>query len=227
MKNLPKRALKLLLLLADGRFAYVAYAAKNRFQRLDFGYVGLEQLGLPADRAHHHTNSGGPELARIVETLDIPPGTRALDLGSGKGGAVLTLSRLGYERVVGVEIASELVEIARTNARRARRTNVEFIVSDATEFTAFDEFAHIYMYNPFPGSVMTEVVANLAASVERSPRILKIVYCNPQFHDVIMNTGLFTLEREFAARAINLIETHGSPYFVYTHRPSRDGGSIG
>jgi SAM-dependent methyltransferase len=213
-----RKARKLWWLATHGRAAYAAYAVGNRVRGLDFGYVGLDRLGLSADRSVFHTNSGGPELARIVRTLDIPPGTCAVDLGSGKGGAVLTLSRQGYQKVVGVEIAAELVDVAWRNARRARRRNVEFVCCDASKFKDLEPFSHIYMYNPFHEPVMREVLVNIAESLERAPRDLTLIYCNPQHHDLLIESGIFIVAHEGDAKAINLTETTGSRFVVYAHQ---------
>jgi SAM-dependent methyltransferase len=222
LNSVLKKSRKFWQLLVDRRFSYIAYAAGNRLRGLDFGVVWPEQHGISAERGNCHSNSGGPQLARVVKTIGVPPRTCALDLGSGKGGAVITLSRLGYEKVVGIEIVEELVEIARRNARRARRTKVEFVVGDAGAFTDLDAFTHFYMYNPFPDVVMAEILTNLAASLDRSPRALTLIYCNPLYHDTIVRSGIFTLERKIQAQAVNHVETTRPEFFVYAHRPSRD-----
>jgi SAM-dependent methyltransferase len=220
MKKPWQGARKLWWLLKNHHYAYAAYVLRNRICGLDFGYLGIERLGLSPHRSNLHSNSGGPELARLVRTLDIPPGTLAVDLGSGKGGAVLTLSRLGYEKVLGVEIAAELVEIAWRNATRSRRLNVEFICQDAGAFKELEPFSHIYMYNPFPEQVIAEVLSNVAESLMRAPRDLTLVYCNPEHHEMIVSSGIFTAAREGDARAINVIETTGQRFVVYTHNAS-------
>ena len=217
MNRLWGKVRKLFWLIRHRRYAYLAYAIRNRLHGLDFGHVSVERLGLAPARSNVHSNSGGPELARIVRTLDISPGTAAVDLGSGKGGAALTLSRLGYERVVGVEIVEDLVVIARRNARRAKQHNVEFVCCDAGAFKELDSFAHVYMYNPFHEPIMTEVLTNLAESLVRTPRDLTLVYCNPQHHDMIIGSGIFSTSHEGDVLAINLLETEGSKFVVYTH----------
>jgi SAM-dependent methyltransferase len=218
MKTSVKKARKLWWFVKAGRFDYLAYAARNRIRGLDFGYVDLKRMGFPPSRANNYTNTGGPDLARMVRSLDIPAGTSALDLGSGKGGAVLTLSRLGYARVVGVEVAPGLAAVARRNAERSNCTNVEFVCADAADFRDLDSFAHIYLYNPFPSSVMKEVLHNLALSLGRAPRTLTLIYCNPILDDLILGSGLFTREREIDARIVNLVETRGAKCFIYVHR---------
>jgi SAM-dependent methyltransferase len=185
------RALRLIL---GGQGAEFWYELFHKWKGVEFEWVSLADLGLPPDRAHPHANSGGPTLARFFRTLDIPPGSVALDLGSGKGGAALTLSRSGFAEVWGVELSNTLVEQARQNAARLNRTNIRFIHTDAASFTDYDRVTHIFMYNPFPCAVMREVMMHLTRSLKRAPRSVTVVYRHALCHEVIMASGLFEAE---------------------------------
>jgi predicted RNA methylase len=127
----------------------------------------------------------------VFRTIEIPPGSVALDLGSGKGGAALTLCRSGFAEVIGVELSEQLVQVARRNTARLGRRNVRFIHADAAAFRDYDRVTHIFMYNPFPCEVMRHVMTNLRASLERAPRPMTIVYRKPLCHEVIIASGLF------------------------------------
>jgi SAM-dependent methyltransferase len=178
-------------LLRDGRGDELRYRLWNRWKGIELGFVSVQDLNLPVDRAHGHGSSGGPALARVFEHVDIPPGSVIVDLGSGKGGAALTLSALGFEHVIGVELSPSLVEIARRNAARLRLGNVRFIQADAAAFHELDRVTHVYMFNPFPAEVMATVMANLRASLARVPRALTLVYVNPAYAAVVEECGLF------------------------------------
>jgi hypothetical protein len=93
--------------------------------------------------------------------------------------------------VVGVELSSDLIAIAERNAISLGCRNVRFIQGDAALFNDYDRVTHIYMYNPFPCAVLSQVIANLAASLKRFPRALTIVYRNPRCHDEIVASALF------------------------------------
>lgn len=178
-------------MLVDGQGAELRYQLWNKWKGVDFEFVSVEDLGLAPDRAHFHSSSGGPVLARVFATTDIAPASVALDLGSGKGSAALTLSRLGFAEVIGVELSRELIAVAEQNAARLGRRNVRFVQSDAAAFSDYDRVTHIYMYNPFPCAVMAQVIANLAASLKRMPRSVTIVYRNAKCHDKIVASGVF------------------------------------
>ena len=196
-----------------GRTNEVLYSLQNRLRKIDLDHVSVDDLGLPADRAHFHSSSGGPDCARMLRSLRIPRGCVGLDLGSGKGGAALTMARFPFDEVIGVELSDALIAVARENVARARLRNVRFVQADASEFTDLDRVTHIYMYNPFPCAVMHSVVGNLRASLARADRELTIVYKNPLCHDVIVDAP-----RLFEKISETLIGEHW--WYVYQHQAS-------
>jgi len=181
--------------------------AELRRTGIDVGSVSLRRLGLDPVRAHNHANSGGPDLELVLRELGVGPDDSILDLGSGKGGALLSISAFPFRRIAGLELSHEMLDIARANLERARVANVELIQGDASEFTDYDGFSYIYMYNPFPCAVLRCVVDGLEASVRRTPRTLTVIYKNPRFHEEIVRNGIFALVRRF--------DHSGHPYFVY------------
>jgi tRNA1(Val) A37 N6-methylase TrmN6 len=178
----------------------------------------LEKLGLSADRSVHHASSGGPDLARVLSIVGVPRGSRIVDLGSGKGGATLTLGEFPFTEIVGVEVSREMVDIAKANTTRAGRPDIRFVHRDAAEFVDLDRFTHVYMYHPFHEAVVDAVIANVAASLARAPRWLTLIYKNPVWHDAILASGLFRVTRELKfGRA-----SHDDDLFrVYVHEGSR------
>jgi SAM-dependent methyltransferase len=209
------RAARIVRLVASGQSDEVLYALTIRRHGLDFEYVSAADLGLPERRAHFHSSSGGPECARVLRTLTIPPGSRIIDFGSGKGGAAVTLRSFPFSEVVGVELSAQLVEIARANVARLKLTGVHFEQCDAADYTGLDRFTHIYMYNPFPCSVTQQVLTNVRASLQREDREVTLIYRNPLCHAEVVGSGLFTK-----------VEEHKPGehwWYIYRHTPSRTG----
>jgi protein-L-isoaspartate O-methyltransferase len=197
-------------LIMTGRFDHILYALWFRFNRLDFAPASLEELGHSSERSVFHHTSGGADLAQVLRRLNIPEGSRALDLGSGKGGAVCTLAGFPFEEILGIELSERLIGIAEANIRKLNLKNVHFVCLDAGRFRDLDRFTHIYMYNPFPRAVVLEVVQNLTASLARTPRALTMIYYLPECDDVIMESGLFRREREITFQ-------FSQPFYVYVH----------
>lgn len=108
-----------------------------------------------------------------------------IDLGAGKGEALLLAAGYGFKRVIGVEYSESLAAAASANLRNAREltaNNVECIFGDATEFILPVNAAVIYLYNPFQARVMDRVLENIGKSLRAAPRDLWIVYVNPWEH---------------------------------------------
>jgi len=68
-------------------------------------------------------------IAFIVETLDLRPGDRVLDLGCGSGVHALRLARRGVQ-AVGLDIAPSLVEHATNLAKESGVASATFVVGD-------------------------------------------------------------------------------------------------
>jgi len=160
-----------------------------KFHRIDLGGATLEQLGLSADHSKPYSNSGGPELDFVLKTLSIKPTDSIVDLGCGKGGAMLTLAKYPFCRVDGVEISDSLCHTAEHNLRRAGVQNSVIYCCDAGAFQNFDSYTYIYMYNPFPEAVMQTVMENIHRSLERVPRELVLIYKNPTCERSITAAG--------------------------------------
>lgn len=119
---------------------------------------------------------------RLVE-VDLSAST-FLDLGCGKGVALLVAAEFPFRRIVGVEMTHSLVEAARANAARAARP-VEIVEDDAARYHFPCEPLVVYLYNPFGPETLSMVVANLEATLREQPRDLHIVYVQPEHRDVV------------------------------------------
>ncbi len=119
-----------------------------------------------------------------------------LDLGSGKGRALLLASEFPFKRIVGVEYSKELHELALENIRRYKSgtrkcVNVESVLEDAAAFPIPDDPLVCYFFNPFAGRTMTRVLDNIVASFRRRPRDIFIVYYNPAYARLIEDAVIF------------------------------------
>lgn len=126
-----------------------------------------------------------PSIGRKVIGLVEDPGQYAfVDLGCGKGRALVVASERPFRRIIGVEIAAELADAAAANARaiRARhpaRPEIEVLQADAALFTLPPGPLVLFLYQPFEMPVMRAVAASLAASLAASPRPAVVIYVFP------------------------------------------------
>jgi len=100
----------------------------------------------------------------LVARLGIAPGMRVLDLGSGDGTTALPEARLGAD-VLGVDIASNLVEAGNHRAEAEGLANCRFQEGDASHLDeladdTFDLVVSIFgaMFAPRPHDVARELV---------------------------------------------------------------------
>lgn len=103
-----------------------------------------------------------------------------VDLGCGKGRALIAASQHGFARVIGVEFAKSLVDIAIKNSRIAR-VGVEVRNEDAALFEFPEGDLVVFMFNPFRETVMRQVMCNLA----RHQGKLYLLYYRPEQSAVV------------------------------------------
>src|SRR5271170_3556315 len=100
----------------------------------------------------------------VVASLGVKPPVRVLDLGCGDGTTAIPLARTGAE-VVGIDIASNLVEAGNRRAREAGLRNLKFQEGDASNLEgvpddSFDLTLSVFgaMFAPRPFDVAKEMV---------------------------------------------------------------------
>ena len=106
----------------------------------------------------------------VVAGLGITAGLRMLDLGCGDGTTALPAARLGAD-VLGVDIASNLVEAGNRRAQKEGLTNCRFQEGDASHLSdladrSFDLVVSIFgaMFAPRPFDVAKELMDLIAAN---------------------------------------------------------------
>jgi SAM-dependent methyltransferase len=100
----------------------------------------------------------------LVADIGVIPGTKVLDLGCGDGTTALPAARLGAD-VLGVDIASNLVEAGNRRAQAEGLANCRFQEGDASKLEdlgddSFDLVVSIFgaMFAPRPFEVASEMV---------------------------------------------------------------------
>ena len=135
---------------------------------------------------------------RVFEELPINDFSQYtfIDFGSGKGRMLFLASEYPFRRIMGVEYAADLHDIAEQNIRSYRnpRQRCFELVSlnvDAADFAFPLENTVLYFYSPFNRPLMEPLFRRLDESVGAHPRDVVIVYMNPELSDIIENTKHF------------------------------------
>jgi SAM-dependent methyltransferase len=127
----------------------------------------------------------------IINTLAIDFNQHTfIDIGSGKGRALLLASEFPFRRIIGIELLPELNRIAEENIRKfstaqGRTLACESMCGDATEFKFPDEPLVVYLFHPLTEAGFRKVLVNLQSSLEQFPRPAQIVYVNPIFEMIL------------------------------------------
>jgi hypothetical protein len=126
-------------------------------------------------------------FAEVIRACPLPADQCIfIDCGSGKGRVLLMASELPFRKIIGIEFATDLADIARANidAYRSptqRCRDIEVACVDATRFAFPAEPTVLYLYNPFTGPVMEQFVKQVEASLREHPRPFVVLYRNARF----------------------------------------------
>jgi SAM-dependent methyltransferase len=113
-----------------------------------------------------------------------------VDLGSGKGRALLLAAKLGFKRVIGVEFMPELHHASEENirtfvAKHRPSAQVQSLCMNALDFEFPDTPLVVYLFNPFPEPVLAAVLCNLRQSWRRDPRPVYVAYRYLEFERLL------------------------------------------
>lgn len=163
-------------------------AAQSRFDRRfgvdTSGVLEPDELGVDAGKID---DAGGYEpteraaLFRILKSLGVRyERFTFVDLGSGKGAALLYAAALPFKKVIGVELSPGLHRIAERNIARYRGRikcrDVASVCADAAAYAIPPGPAIFFLFNPFRGRTFETVAGNLERSLAADPREAFIVY---------------------------------------------------
>lgn len=116
-----------------------------------------------------------------------------IDVGSGKGRALLLAAAYPFRRIIGIEMLPELHRIAHQNVSRlSDPTRVELLCGDATQFVFPPEPTVVLLFNPLPSVALSKLLKNLEMSLVEDPRPLYVAYANPVLEHIIASSRLLT-----------------------------------
>lgn len=115
-----------------------------------------------------------------------------IDIGSGKGRAVLLASALPFKKIIGVEISKNLTSIAKKNIcifpdEEKKCKKIELMCKDAIEYNLPMEQIVLFLFNPFGEPIMRQFVENVRESFHNQPRRVIVIYFNPIHADLWNN----------------------------------------
>ncbi len=119
-----------------------------------------------------------------------------IDIGSGKGRALLMAADYPFRRIMGIELLPELHRVATENIRKYKSESqqcfaIECVAEDASEFVFPPEPTVLYLFNPLPESGLNTMLSNLERSLREHPRAIFVIYHNPLLEHVLTRSVAF------------------------------------
>lgn len=119
-----------------------------------------------------------------------------VDLGCGKGRAVLMASEFRFREVIGVELHSSLAKIAEANVaswNSAKRAicPMRIVCQDATEFVFPSGRCLLYLFHPFRAPVFERLIERIESDFANRPGMLDLIYFNPEGGELFEKHGGF------------------------------------
>lgn len=151
------------------------------------GFVSVDELPADAparDQANPYAGSQPGVLRQALGCVPSIDTCTFVDLGCGKGRAVLVASEFSFKDICGVELSADLAGIARKNvaivsSRHPQRTPVRIVVADAAAFSFPAGNLVLFLYNPFGAELMAQVVHSVEAAMAAENRSVYVIYYNP------------------------------------------------
>jgi predicted RNA methylase len=118
-----------------------------------------------------------------------------IDIGAGKGRAMLLASEFDFKEVIGVELHPALATKCRRNMRIwnafHKKTPMRLVKADATEFIFPPGPCVVYLFNPFGAPVLRRVLKQMAAQFKDRKDELDILYVNHEHEAVLKKNPAF------------------------------------
>lgn len=157
----------------------------------------LTHLSITGNNRQHAEIYQGASYFLLEDTFSrlrtLHPSQSLIDMGCGKGRALVVAAYYGFSQITGVDFAYDLCKEAARNCKKLLlkfpAVHCRIICADAASYLFEDNVDTIYFFNPFNQVIMRQVLANILNSLQQHPRVLFIVYLNPQHKNLFLHAG--------------------------------------
>jgi 16S rRNA G966 N2-methylase RsmD len=199
------------------------------------------RLGDAAD-AHNvgHVATHPSVIRWALRSIGVTPDTVFIDLGSGKGRALIVAAEFPFKALVGYELSSSLVDISRRNINKLKLSHrVTIIQSDASkpelpstaaskpELPGTAEII-IFLNNPFKRPLVELLKHHTQSFLDSSSHAkVWIIYCNPVHYDVFDSCPVLTryaseiLELQADEKMTTAWRSEAEAFIIYQSGPFR------
>lgn len=154
-------------------------------------------------KEYHHYQGASYKvlLALLADLADTTKAFRFVDIGCGKGRAVLVAEYCGYNKLTGIDLDPELIKEAIQNLQRypfkRLESQIDFRRENALTYDYDDEASLYFLFNPFGEAVMESVLKRI---LDRNNQEFWVVYMNPLYPAPLYSAGLQFVKEYKTAR---------------------------
>lgn len=127
-----------------------------------------------------------------------------LDIGAGKGRAVMIASEFPFRRIIGVELNAEMARIAQRNVdlwRRAHKSDptagalapIRILQEDALDFELPSTPTLVFLFHPFEAPVLNAFLRRIETAFASHPGELDLIYANAEHGSMLDRHPAFRL----------------------------------
>jgi SAM-dependent methyltransferase len=155
---------------------------------------GLEKSGIDISHATLYMPSSYNVLEKLMKEITKYPSNKTfLDIGCGKGRAMVVAAEYGFTRIKGIDFSKEFCDYAGevTKAYHSRNPSAEFTVihAEASSYAIDPDITTIFLFNPFDEIITARLVENIQTSQSRNPRTIRVLYVNPIHKSSFLEKG--------------------------------------
>jgi SAM-dependent methyltransferase len=169
----------------------------DRLERFD-SIANTDTAGYADGAGFNYTPVRASVFAKMIAGLPISDfgNFTFVDIGCGKGRPLLLASRLGFRKVVGVELSSKLAEIARRNLEcfqpADRKTHdAQVLTADARTFPLPDGDLFLFLFQPFDAATLAATLDRVARLISERPRRCVVLYAYGRMHPIFESRPAF------------------------------------
>lgn len=130
-----------------------------------------------------------------------------IDIGCGKGRAMVVAAHFGFNKITGIDFSKELCKAATENMEKVKKKfpsiNYQVINNDAFYYAIPKDADTIFLFNPFDDTIMAAVVNNIRETIKKTPRKITVIYLNPVHKHLFITAGFNEI---YHTKKINYLE---------------------
>lgn len=168
----------------------------DRLRGLDFkDVIDPEDLESYPDIAYP-VSSGGIYLRRLLNDIKITDQDSIIDIGCGKGRAMMSMLTQPFAKISGIEIKDDYAAAGKKNMERLKAEKCIVYNQNAADFSSYGDYNFFYMFNPFPKEIMDKVIVLIEEAIKDQQKECIIIYLNPCYDESILRSGNFVKIQE-------------------------------